>query len=119
MQAPWNWIFLAVASAISGLYGLRAYVIFRKEEAHERWHQVWFNAAGCAMGWLAGYWVLTRFEQPGHMPGVIEVILVIFAALGIVGYLPQTLNAMPGLLTYLGSWSEKKLGQNGETKSTS
>ncbi|HNY41362.1 MAG TPA: hypothetical protein PKJ41_13255 [Bryobacteraceae bacterium] len=119
MQAPWNWIYLAVASAISGLYGLRAYVIFREKEAHERWHQVWFNTAGCGMGWLAGYWLVERFKWCGNSPSIYDFALLVFAALGIVGYLPQTLNAMPGLLSYLGRWTEKKLEQNGETKKAS
>jgi hypothetical protein len=109
VDASFTGFYIGVAIIASALYGLRGFLISRRWNyvtRHEICHQVWFNAAGSAMGWLAGYWILQRFGRSCHTPGIMDVILVIFAALGIVGYLPQTLNAVPGLPSYLGDWAK-------------
>lgn len=110
MDALLTCYYVLVAFVASVLYGFRGFLISRMGKnvtTEEICHQVWFNAACSGMGWLAGYWVLGRFSHPPI--GVPDLIVMIFAALGIVGYLPQTLNAIPGLLKYLGQLLEEKM----------
>ncbi len=106
------------ATVTSVLYGFRAFLIFRDLGAkpYEICHQVWFNAACSFMGWLAGYWVIGRFTQTKEPLGVTDIVVLVFAALGIVGYLPPSLNAMPGLLGRLGQLAEKQLIPVGQSK---
>jgi MFS family permease len=101
--------YLIIGLGLSVFYGRRAAWITREAPPLERLHQVWFNFAGSALGWLIGYWVWQRFSGSQSPIGLMEAALMIFAALGVVGYLPQTLNALPGLLIYLGKLAERKL----------
>ena len=99
---------------MSGFYAYRAGAIIESRHSSEKapwwqkWHEIWFNFAGSVMGWLIGYWLLQRFSGSQNL-GAAEVLLMLFAALGIVGYVPQTLNAIPGLLEHLSELAAKKL----------
>ncbi len=112
--------YAGVGLLLSVFYGLRAAWLTRHAHPVERLHQIWFNFAGSAFGWLVGYWVLRRFVAllvPGtHTPplGFMEVLLALLAALGVVGYLPQTLNAIPGLLGYLSRLAAGKFEQSAQ-----
>jgi hypothetical protein len=122
--------YFAFALVLSTFYGARGQAMiaaaYERTEgsqsgAHRRfrrldfWHQAWFNFAGSAMGWGVGYWVFRRVaasNDPQHSVGVVELFLLLIAALGIVGYLPQTLNAIPGLLSYLSQLATKKFEES-------
>ena len=102
-----NFTYFLVASVVSVFYGVRAHLL-TKAPLFERWHQTWFNFAGSALGWAAGYWILLRFADRQAQIEVADLLLVVFAALGIVGHLPQTLIAIPGLLINLSQLAKKK-----------
>ena len=88
-------VYVLLAVALSIFYGVRAAWITREAPRLERWHQIWFNFAGSALGWLVGYWILRRFSLESPI-GLTDILLMVFAALGIVGYLPCSASAGSG-----------------------
>ena len=72
--------------------------------------QFWFNFAGAAIGWIAGYAVYLRFSDPpqGGL-GWFDVVLALTGALGITGHLPMTLAGIAGTPTVLAEYMRKKL----------
>lgn len=86
-------IYVAVAIFSTLFYGLGAFAVWGNAEmpfAH-RLHQYWFNIAGSAVGWLAGWPVLHHWfllEQP---PTFVTVALLPLAFVGVTGHLPQLL----------------------------
>src|SRR5438067_13769826 len=96
----WQCVYLAVAIAVTILYGIRALVLWKTEEKRvfELVHHVWANAACSAMGFHLTWWTWNQLRKPDHKATVGEVLFAIAGALGITGFLPQTLNAVPALL---------------------
>ncbi len=110
-------IYVPLGLTMCVFYAIRAARIIDRVYAQakapweEKWHQIWFNFAGSAVGWLTGYWVVERFMGPqnSNPVDVTDISLMVVASLGIVGYLPQTLNAIPGLLEHLSKLASDKL----------
>lgn len=107
-----------VGFSVSAFYAIRAHGmvrdVFYKDRKAPWWemcHQIWFNFAGSAMGWLIAYWLVRRLSGSQNLSAV-DVPLMVFAALGIVGYIPQTLNAIPGLLQYLSNLAANKMKES-------
>jgi hypothetical protein len=60
---------------------------------HPRYvHEFWFNFGGSALGWTAlGYAIWRIHSQPERF-GIAEAALFLASAIGITGYLPNTLR---------------------------
>ena len=88
----WNpFLWLASSSAI--LWGVYGYKVSQekpppKEETspHKWMYQVWFNAVGGFVGWLAFYYLL---NADLHEPKIAHLIELAVAFYGITGNLPQ------------------------------
>jgi hypothetical protein len=109
VAAPW--VYLAIAVAGSLMCGFGAFKIHgefpQKAKGWPRWHQYWFNGAGAAVGWLAGWVVLVRWLSCSRFvchdePTGWTILLVILAFVGVSGYLPllamQTIVVLRALL---------------------
>jgi hypothetical protein len=73
-------------------YGLGCFQIFGDAEiplAH-RIHQHWFNTAGAAIGWLAGWPVFNEWFVLGSAPTFATIALLVIAFIGVTGHLPLT-----------------------------
>ena len=111
-------VFLADRSPVRRLYGFYGFVFTwtRRDPTNPWWHwalllfQAWFNFAGAAMGWLAGYAVYLRFTNPkaGGL-GWFDIVLALIAALGIVGHLPQMLAGIASTPDLLAQYVKGKL----------
>lgn len=82
---------------MSTFYGIRGYCIAKDAPWWERAHQVWFNFAASLFGWLLGNWGLGRLSALSPL-GLVDAMLLLVAVLGVVGYLPQALNATSNLV---------------------
>ena len=105
-----HWIYLCLAVIGSMIYGFGAFRIHGddpKVQGWQRLHQYWFNGAGAAVGWLAGWVVLLRWLScPGYVcrgePTGWTILLAVLAFVGITGYLPMTIvKAITELRTLL------------------
>jgi hypothetical protein len=101
--------FAVVATIFHGFWCLQIWPVYEGlETTTQKIHQVWFNLSGSATGWLLGYWeIWHRFlpvsaGAPGAQPlGWIDIVLLILALLGMVGYLPNTLAGISRSFTEL------------------
>lgn len=95
-------LFLAVALLFSVFYGLNCWTINELDVTHhDRWrhghpswkfHQVWLNFLGSALGWWAFWCVLLDYRDrvaKQQQFTYVDFALVVVALLGMTGYLPH------------------------------
>jgi hypothetical protein len=106
-----SWGFWLLAVLMSLFYGLAARAIFQIPDtrAYQGWvppwvlwpwkvHQFWFNFVGSFIGWATGYYlviqhlhILDRSYPLRIEIGLVDMLVLLTAALGTTGYLPYTL----------------------------
>jgi len=94
-----HWIYLGVAVIGSLVYGFGAFRIHGEStpraQGWPRRHQYWFNGAGAAVGWLAGWVVIQRWLGCEYVcigePTGWTILLAVLAFVGVTGFLPLTL----------------------------
>ena len=71
---------------------------------HPRYlHEFWFNFAGSALGWAALGYAIWRFQSQPERFGIAEAALFLGVAIGITGYLPNTLRRIGAGFEALGA----------------
>ncbi len=99
-------IFWLIAIVMSFIYGIKAFEIHgdtkglkeSKSNKWFRWHQFWLNFLGAFVGWSLLYYILAyRLDifrnllvLEDYRITSIDLIVLLFAFLGITGYLPYT-----------------------------
>lgn len=87
-------IYLLIALFGTLYYGLGAFAVWGDPgpmpHSH-RWHQYWFNFAGVAVGWIAGWPVFNHWFLLDERPTFITLALLLVAFVGVTGHLPQIL----------------------------
>lgn len=111
--------FLALGTGLSIFYGLYAVKIFVPEDnefvrtrvKYKSWwvHQFWLNFMCSEAGWVAAfYFTFYRvFPYSAYTPKASDVWIVLFALLGMGGFLPLTLSLVPTALGSLVSLAKK------------
>lgn len=84
-------IYIVTAVFFTTIYGLAAFKIWGGDPHLSRWHQHWFNFAGAAVGWAAGYVVFTRWFALAERPTFATIALLLIAFTGATGHLPMVL----------------------------
>ncbi len=51
------------------------------------WQDYILNFLGCALGWVAVYYFI--FYRLGEKPEIVDLVIILFAYVGITGYLPH------------------------------
>jgi hypothetical protein len=103
----WGYFGLAVLGSL--FYGFGCYTALvapRPEKLVALVHQFWFNAAGAAIGWIAGWVVLVNWLScPGYLcrgePKGWTIAAAILAFVGVTGHLPLTINRTIAAIHYL------------------
>jgi len=106
----WQYAYVAVATVVTAFYGIRAWGLWRHVEKRrlELLHHVWANMACSGIGFALVWWMWNQLSKPDPKP---NLFIALGAALGVVGFLPETLNAVPHLLKYLGDLAKKKASE--------
>lgn len=83
-------LYALIAILATLFYGLGCFAIFGEVSLPltHRWHQHWFNIAGAATGWIAGWPVFNQWFVIGAPPTVATILLLLIAFIGVTGHLP-------------------------------
>jgi hypothetical protein len=114
------WAFVAVGTFMSLFYGICAVTIWFREPKFQEpdkdigslkvWrqclrdvfrhpsylHQAWFNFSGSVLDWSSLGYAIWRVRTPPYSFGLAEAALFLVGAVGIVGYLPNTIHRIAG-----------------------
>jgi hypothetical protein len=84
------YFFIAILGTLA--YGIGCFVIFGDVAMppSQRMHQHWFNLAGAAVGWIAGWPVFFQWFILGVPPTFVTIALLAIAFIGVTGHLPLT-----------------------------
>ncbi len=98
MEVTWKLAYVAAGSVVSVFLGLGALRIWPLGSLTwaQRAYQYWFNFIGSAAGWAAGYYVLSAAQS--RKLEIIDLLVALFAIVGMSGYIPAMVNATPAAL---------------------